>query len=686
MALDIQPARGSLSFYWSNAHITNIFSKCYRSPLLHIWFLLGSLLYPFLIIMTLLLICFLLLNSLGVILLDKESLFGSDLSLTVQSSIPTGIPLPTAISESLVQPLIPGITFPTSYIGYFIGALFISVAFHELGHALAAAKEGVAVTGVGVGLRWLSPFAYVETESMVSLHPFRQLKIYTAGVWHNFVLLLTCIFLLWAYLWGLRTFGTTCSDWSGKQCTWLTDIAPESPLYPKLPDVVLDERPVGIHAINWMPVTSPQQWHSALQTIGSSPARVTPICIQNKMLKEASLTINSVGHTSALIGNAQEGGKDVWTLEIQPPRSQRSNSHMVEHSGFGPNGVIVPKPGKEPERYDLTRLLVPSPRSTNNAVVSVNVDPAEYPSNALDYPSNVLPPLPSPHSSPNSNRLSLPRGSQHSHGQLPPATDNNPQGSRFAFSSSLSPPADGHRQTTTATATTQSAEHVDNSKALTLYIEGAQMQNSSFILPPAMIPTGNEKAICPTGWSYVEHSGPDTIVQIDLGNIGFLVKADTQRLANEVQVSQFKIVPPTHPFSTTPSSQVTKPRLATSEVPLQYRIGKWMYSEQNIYRVQWLLKFFCDTNVGLVLLNVLPIAGLDGAQALLPLFHVLSVLLGFNAGRAYDKVEDERPPQHWLYCPRFVIATIKIIKWVTRGCSILAPFLLLPFLKGILLG
>jgi S2P endopeptidase len=62
-------------------------------------------------------------------------------------------------------------------------------------------RENVRVNGFGLFLLILYPGAYVDlsTEHLQIVSPLRQLRIYCAGVWHNFVIVifaLIVIFLL----------------------------------------------------------------------------------------------------------------------------------------------------------------------------------------------------------------------------------------------------------------------------------------------------------------------------------------------------------------------------------------------------------------------------------------------------------------------------------------------------------
>ena len=71
-------------------------------------------------------------------------------------------------------------------------------------------RERVQVHGFGVFIIGVYPGAFVDLNSdqLAALSPARQLRVYCAGVWHNFVLSLACVALLAAMpalVWPLYT-------------------------------------------------------------------------------------------------------------------------------------------------------------------------------------------------------------------------------------------------------------------------------------------------------------------------------------------------------------------------------------------------------------------------------------------------------------------------------------------------
>lgn len=79
---------------------------------------------------------------------------------------------------------------PFNEIGYYAITLAICSIVHELGHALAAAREDVQLFGIGIFIFFTIPIAYVDmnSEQTVALPLKNQLRIICAGVWHNIIL------------------------------------------------------------------------------------------------------------------------------------------------------------------------------------------------------------------------------------------------------------------------------------------------------------------------------------------------------------------------------------------------------------------------------------------------------------------------------------------------------------------
>lgn len=93
-----------------------------------------------------------------------------------------------------------------------IVSTILSIAFHEFGHAIAAASEGVQIEYVAIFIAVLFPGALVALnyDLLQNLPPFSMLRIYCAGIWHNVMFCAVCAlmaFLLPMVLYPLYTSG-----------------------------------------------------------------------------------------------------------------------------------------------------------------------------------------------------------------------------------------------------------------------------------------------------------------------------------------------------------------------------------------------------------------------------------------------------------------------------------------------
>uniref|UniRef100_A0A8C6SJF1 Membrane-bound transcription factor site-2 protease n=1 Tax=Neogobius melanostomus TaxID=47308 RepID=A0A8C6SJF1_9GOBI len=110
---------------------------------------------------------------------------------------------------SLFSVQVPGVNLPTSQLAYFFIALLLSGVIHELGHAVAALREQVRVNGFGMFIFVVYPGAFVDlfTTHLNLISPIQQLRIFCAGVWHNFML---CVAAL-GFLFLLPVFCFPCT-------------------------------------------------------------------------------------------------------------------------------------------------------------------------------------------------------------------------------------------------------------------------------------------------------------------------------------------------------------------------------------------------------------------------------------------------------------------------------------------
>uniref|UniRef100_A0A3P8UKL0 Membrane-bound transcription factor site-2 protease n=1 Tax=Cynoglossus semilaevis TaxID=244447 RepID=A0A3P8UKL0_CYNSE len=132
---------------WQTTMFNGLFSYCarIRPGALYVWFTSG--------------LVFGVVSMLGSVVLLIRTLQQTITQMTTNN--------PGAGGQQALQVVVPGVNLPTNQLGYFFLALLLSGIIHELGHAVAALREQV-----------------------------RQLRIFCAGVWHNFVLCVAALLLL----------------------------------------------------------------------------------------------------------------------------------------------------------------------------------------------------------------------------------------------------------------------------------------------------------------------------------------------------------------------------------------------------------------------------------------------------------------------------------------------------------
>ncbi|NXJ46916.1 MBTP2 protease, partial [Spizaetus tyrannus] len=94
------------------------------------------------------------------------------------------------LHENSPYSVVPGVNLPVSQLTYFFSAILISGVIHEVGHGVAAIREQVRFNGFGIFIFIVYPGAFVDlfTTHLQLISPVQQLRIFCAGVWHNFVL------------------------------------------------------------------------------------------------------------------------------------------------------------------------------------------------------------------------------------------------------------------------------------------------------------------------------------------------------------------------------------------------------------------------------------------------------------------------------------------------------------------
>lgn len=164
-------------------------------------------------------------------------------------------------SKKILQPVMPGVNLPWNQLSYYVSTLLVTGAFHEMGHAVAATRENVKVNSFGVFLFLLYPGAFVElnTVQLEIVSPLKRLRIYTAGVWHNFVLAIFSLGILSVLQFTLLPFYLLNT---GVVVTWIN---------PKF--TIASQLHYGsvVKSINRCPVFSVRNWYSCLQKVQTGP-------------------------------------------------------------------------------------------------------------------------------------------------------------------------------------------------------------------------------------------------------------------------------------------------------------------------------------------------------------------------------------------------------------------------------
>ncbi|KAJ1117384.1 hypothetical protein NDU88_005584 [Pleurodeles waltl] len=106
--------------------------------------------------------------------------------------------IPVDQNDRMLQVVVPGVNLPISQLSYFFSAILISGVIHEIGHGVAAIREQVRLNGFGIFIFVVYPGAFVDlfTTHLQLVSPVQQLRIFCAGVWHNFILGLAGLLVL----------------------------------------------------------------------------------------------------------------------------------------------------------------------------------------------------------------------------------------------------------------------------------------------------------------------------------------------------------------------------------------------------------------------------------------------------------------------------------------------------------
>ncbi|CDS37444.1 membrane bound transcription factor site 2 [Echinococcus multilocularis] len=177
------------------------------------------------------------------------------------------------IEQQVITPVMPGVNLPMSQLGFYLLTLLVCVVLHEAGHALAALHERVRIHGFGFFLIGIYPGAYVDISDadLNSLSPIRQLKIYSAGVWHNGVIVVLSIICFYALPWTLSP------AYVMNQGVGIVNLQKNS----------VFTGPRGLHLgdaitqVNSCPVNTPAEWFRCLE---EASTKVTGYCVSNSFI------------------------------------------------------------------------------------------------------------------------------------------------------------------------------------------------------------------------------------------------------------------------------------------------------------------------------------------------------------------------------------------------------------------
>ncbi|EDO41093.1 predicted protein [Nematostella vectensis] len=163
--------------------------------------------------------------------------------------------------EQVLTPVMPGVNLPWSQLMYYLITLAVSGVFHEMGHAVAAVREQVRVNGFGMFFMAIYPGAYVDlyTDHLTMISPIRQLRIYCAGVWHNVILVLLGLLLLWSLPYLLVPL------YMADQGAVVTKVSRNSPVFGSI------NRGDTIYSVYGCPVNNKNDWIQCVSRTLNSP-------------------------------------------------------------------------------------------------------------------------------------------------------------------------------------------------------------------------------------------------------------------------------------------------------------------------------------------------------------------------------------------------------------------------------
>ncbi|XP_035272278.1 membrane-bound transcription factor site-2 protease isoform X1 [Anguilla anguilla] len=187
---------------------------------------------------------------------------------------------PEGSNEQVLQVVVPGVNLPVSQLAYFFIAILISGVIHEFGHGVAALREQVRLNGFGMFVFVIYPGAFVDlfTTHLQLISPIQQLRIFCAGVWHNFMLCvvaLSFLLLLPLILFPLYTTG------AGALVTEVVEgSAASGPRGLFVGDLVTQLEDCHVHGV--------EDWHSCIGKLSQSAQ--TGYCVHSSSLQLSPAT------------------------------------------------------------------------------------------------------------------------------------------------------------------------------------------------------------------------------------------------------------------------------------------------------------------------------------------------------------------------------------------------------------
>ncbi|XP_062377534.1 membrane-bound transcription factor site-2 protease isoform X2 [Sardina pilchardus] len=163
---------------WQTGLFNRLFARCasINPHFLHVWFSVGMV--------------FGVVAMFGSVVLLSRTLHQTLKQMTSEA--------PEGSHEQVLQVVVPGVNLPVSQLAYFFTAILVSGVIHEFGHGVAALREQVRLNGFGIFVFVVYPGAFVDlfTTHLNLISPVQQLRIFCAGVWHNFMLCVAALCFL----------------------------------------------------------------------------------------------------------------------------------------------------------------------------------------------------------------------------------------------------------------------------------------------------------------------------------------------------------------------------------------------------------------------------------------------------------------------------------------------------------